>query len=480
MKHLQKLREKRNKLIKEMRALLDAAKKEERGLSEDEDTKYQEFDKQQKDLESQIAVEERQVALEAEMNAVPASEKRDTNPGNAGSPNPGAGLGNGSQDGNQPEKRYVQRSGERYLLEKRTRVEISSVNPHQTLGHFLSEIRKAADPNSVNSREAEHLRNSDKELRAALGVSTDETDTAGFLLQPTLSEDLLGKLFEQSDIIKRIKHPQVGENSNSFTWNSPDQSDRTENNLFGGIQVAWTAQAEAMARSRPKLIKNRIELEKLTALYYTTDEAKQDLVALQSGVEMWFPEAFQYMHDKAVYRGSGAGEPLGLLNSDALIIVVKRSGQTAKTFTYENSVDMFARMLPTSLPKSVWLFNMDVFPQLATMSLVIGTGGTAVYQPANGAADAPFATLHGRPIIFFEHCSTLGTLGDVMLVDLDKYAMAEKGGLQTASSIHVQFLTGEEVFRWVWRLNGQPILHKAITPAQGSNTLSAYIALAKR
>ena len=79
-----------------------------------------------------------------------------------------------------------------------------------------------------------------------------------------------------------------------------------------------------------------------------------------------------------------------------------------------------------------------------------------------------------------EYAATLGTEGDITLCDFSQYVLADKGGVQSASSMHVAFLTDEMVFRIVYRVDGEPIWHDALTPYQGSNTLSPFITLAAR
>ena len=77
----------------------------------------------------------------------------------------------------------------------------------------------------------------------------------------------------------------------------------------------------------------------------------------------------------------------------------------------------------------------------------------------------------------------LGGLGD-KAKDLggqhsDKVDQAiEKGGIESASSIHVQFLTDETTFRFVYRFDGGPMWSSTLTPFKGSNTQSPFVVLA--
>jgi HK97 family phage major capsid protein len=103
-----------------------------------------------------------------------------------------------------------------------------------------------------------------------------------------------------------------------------------------------------------------------------------------------------------------------------------------------------------------------------------------VYIGPGGLSGSPYATLYGRPVIPVEYCQTLGTKGDIVLVDLSQYMVIDKGGLQSAQSMHVRFLNDEQTFRWTIRNDGQPIWNAPLTPFKGSNTLSPFICVETR
>ena len=86
----------------------------------------------------------------------------------------------------------------------------------------------------------------------------------------------------------------------------------------------------------------------------------------------------------------------------------------------------------------------------------------------------------GKPVIHIEYAATLGTMGDIMLADLSQYLGIDKGGIQSASSIHVKFLYDESVFRFVYRFDGQPMWNSALTPYKGTDTLSPFVVLKVR
>ena len=104
-----------------------------------------------------------------------------------------------------------------------------------------------------------------------------------------------------------------------------------------------------------------------------------------------------------------------------------------------------------------------------------------VYLPARGISIEPYASLFGRPIIPIEQASTIGDVGDVILADMSQYMLFERaGGAKFDQSMHVRFLYDEMTFRVTWRVNGQPSWKSPLTPANGTNTLSPFVALQAR
>ena len=139
---------------------------------------------------------------------------------------------------------------------------------------------------------------------------------------------------------------------------------------------------------------------------------------------------------------------------------------------------MWKQFYAPSRNNAVWLINQVEEAELYGMTL---TDYVPVYMPAGGLSGKPFGTLMGKPVIPIEQTSDdVGTTGDIMLADLSQYLMIEKGGLQTASSLHVRFLYDEQVFRFIYRADGQPMWEAPLTPYKGSNTLSPFVTLATR
>ncbi len=339
-------------------------------------------------------------------------------------------------------------------------------------GEFLGAVQRAATTGEVDRRLAEARQ---------LGLNEGVPAEGGFLVQTDHVNELLKRTYELGVLASRVRKIPVSANANGLTINAVAENDRATGSRWGGVQAYWLHEAGTKLPTNPTFRQMELKLKKLIGLCYATDELLQDTTALESVISQAFSEEFAWMIDNAIFRGGGANQPLGITGHPATIAVGAEPGQAANTVLYENIVNMWSRAWGRGRGNSAWFINQDIEPQLFTMSLAVGVGGVPVYMPAGGASASPYGALMGRPVIPIEQASTLGTIGDITLADMSQYLMIDKGGMQTATSIHVAFTTDESAFRFVYRCDGQPTWDQPLVPANGpGNTLSPFVQLATR
>jgi HK97 family phage major capsid protein len=162
------------------------------------------------------------------------------------------------------------------------------------------------------------------------------------------------------------------------------------------------------------------------------------------------------------------------------VTVAKETGQATKTILIENITKMYSRMLPSSLGSAVWVVSIDALPELMTMALSVGTGGSPVWLTNGGVAGGPPLTIYGRPVVLTEKGSVLGTEGDISFVDFGYYLVGDRQMMTAADSADYKFANDLTAFRFTERLDGRPWLLNSITPANGGPNLSAIVTLATR
>jgi HK97 family phage major capsid protein len=361
-----------------------------------------------------------------------------------------------------PEKRMYQPDGFGETGEK---------NPFRSLGEQLQAVAQSSKP---GARIDEKL----YQVRSATGMSESVPSDGGFLVQPDFANDIFESAIETGELAKRCNRIPI--TGNRVSLNAFSEESRATGSRFGGIRGYWADEATEITASKPKLRQIELKLHKLVGLCYATDELLEDASALESVIRTGFREEFAFMLDDAIVNGNGAGQPLGILNAGCLVTQAAEDGQSANTVNFHNLTKMYSRMLAEGKKNGYWLINSDIIPQLYSLALEGVTGGIATaFLPKGGLSDPQYDTLFGRPIVEIEQCQTLGTTGDIVFANLNKYLLADKG-VQSAMSIHVRFIYDESVFRFVLRVDGQPFLRKAITPFKSSATLSDFIALATR
>ena len=366
----------------------------------------------------------------------------------------------------------------------------------QAFGHYLKAVQRGSVSRVTNDPVDERLLalNDGFEKRAAAaGASEAVPSDGGFLIAPDFMTEILQLVHETGLVYPRTRKVPVSDFTNSIKIPAIDEQSRKDGYRWGGVQMFWEQEAQQLVGSKPTF--NTVELitKKLTGLYYATNEVLADARALGGLVMTAFGEEMGFKLDAAVISGTGAGQPLGILNSPALVTIAKEVGQATQTVTLTNVQKMWGRMWPRSRRNAAWLINVDVQQQLFGLSQPVGTGGIPVYLPPGsgiwgsaggaplvGVDDVSNGMLFGRPVITIEQASTLGTVGDIMLVDLNQYLWMDKGDMQTASSAHVRFLTDEMTYRWIYRCDGQSWWKTPILPFSGTNTLSPWIVLASR
>lgn len=156
------------------------------------------------------------------------------------------------------------------------------------------------------------------------------------------------------------------------------------------------------------------------------------------------------MNEDITIDGTGSSEPLGALNNaNTSLIAVNRA--TASNFTAADAFSMYQQH--THGPNSVWMVSRRVLAKLFALQT---TNNTMVTWIAN-LRDKPQMLLLGLPVIVTDLLPTLGTKGDVALVNGDFYAMGLRQALTVESSIHVAFVNDVTTYRFVARGGGIPL-----------------------
>lgn len=314
--------------------------------------------------------------------------------------------------------------------------------------------------------------------KAILGGNESIPSEGGFLVHTAEDSGLDRKTWDSGVFANRATAAPIPAGANSANYYGISENSRANGSRYGGITGYRVAEGGTITASGPQTFyQYTLRPKKYAAVAYLTDEVLNDARALEAELNAGVPQELAFMVDDDMLNGLGVAGCQGVLNHASLITVTKEAGQAAATVVYQNLLKMWVRRYPRG--SYTWFINQQVEPQLDLLYQAVGTSGI----PANFVTlDAQGVTrIKGAPVVVTEFNSALGTVGDIMLIDWSQYKLATIGGVNAASSMHVQFLTDQMCYRFTRRVDGLPTWQSVLTPYKGTaNTMSPFIALETR
>lgn len=342
----------------------------------------------------------------------------------------------------------------------------------RNFGEFARAV-KSANPKFGGETDKRLLQNAAASTYGNEGTGQD----GGFLVPPDMRSEIMERVFGEDSLVSRTDRQRTSSNTISFP------ADMTTPWGTSGIQAYWTGEGATKTQSKPQFEQVTVKANTLAALIPVTEELLEDAPALDGYLRRKAPEIMDFKISDAILRGTGAGMPLGILSSPALVTVSKEAGQAADTIVAANIAKMYARMPARSRQSAVWVINPDAEAVLPLMTL----GQMPVYLPPGGLSASPYGLLMGRPVIPHQVMETLGDLGDIGFFDLNQYLTLTKtgggrdsNGMRADVSIHLWFDQDLVAYRFTIRLGGQPWWSAPISPRDGTNTISPFLILEAR
>lgn len=319
-------------------------------------------------------------------------------------------------------------------------------------------------------------------FNAAAGMGTSVGTDGGFYVPPGFFAGLMDDSLTAEAI--RPYATIVPMTSGSVSIPMFNTSNRSAG--IAGLEGKNTPEGATGTTQKAALREVGLTARKVSILVPTTTELLQDAPAVFSQMlHDAMLEAMGQTLDSWFISGNGAGVPLGILNAPCLVSVAKDSGQVAATLTPTNISGMVSRLAPGSWARSMWIVSPSALAQLFVLATVVknvaGTEnvGAVSHDFFKVLPDGKFSLL-GRPLIVSDRCQSLGTKGDIVLVDLKSYIVGIRQEAELLVDQSIGFKESEVWFRLNVRVDGQPSLAAPITPRVGSATLSPFVSLDTR
>lgn len=306
-----------------------------------------------------------------------------------------------------------------------------------------------------------------KATGASEGIPTD----GGLLVDPTLTSEMIKPIHQTGVFSSKARRLPVSANSNYGWINGVDETSRATGSRWGGIRGYRVAEAATKTGSKPTFRRINWELKEYACLVVATDQLLQDAAMFSEIVNQGCREELSFMLNDDIMNGIGSSGAQGFMQSGALISFARLD---ANKIQGTDISAMWNRMDLRGRATAEWFIGNDSQPQLDNLFAV---GSTAVLYPYASIGADGVQRLYGKPINVTEFNPSLGTLGDIVLADMNQYLTWEKSDVEAQTSIHVYFTTDETAFRFVYRSDGKSSVASALTPYKGTTTTSPFVAL---
>ncbi|MBA7515577.1 hypothetical protein ES705_07619 [subsurface metagenome] len=296
---------------------------------------------------------------------------------------------------------------------------------------------------------------------------------SGFLIPEIYRMELYNLALEESIVKKRAKvyNLKVG---NSMKIPAFADINRNTDGV-AGVTASYTPEITDATQDDPEFRMISMAINKLSVFTKTSSEILEDSgIPLSETVAYVLSSAISDEEDWQYINGTGAGSPLGVLNSPCTITVAEEDGQSLNEIAYQNVYKIFGQFMPQSYKKGIWLCSVSLIPTMLALSQPIGVSGEKIRIMKEGKP-GQFSLL-GMPLLFTDKVPAQNSAGAIGLYDFSKYGILQKDDYRLQKSEHAEFRAGIVQWKGEIRHDGQPLLNSTLT-LRDSTEVSCFVIL---
>lgn len=304
-----------------------------------------------------------------------------------------------------------------------------------------------------------------------------EGEKGGYFLPAALAKPLKEALIGQMSLLEFC---DTDEDIDAYSFEIP-VDDAQDWDTTRGLQAQAAPEGGTAEYSDISLDRRLMQLGKVQVKIKVTDELMKTVSTLARFLVKSASRKMQFKVSNFIARGTGVNQPLGFLNSPALVTVAAEGSQSADTLVAENVAKMIAANSSSESAFERLLFLMH--PQLVDQAELLTVKATSqVYGATTGnRAARPERSLFGVPYRTHQICNRPGDIGDIMLLDLKEYyAPVFRGGIEMRVSEDAGFDDDTTRMKFTMHLGGVPYLNAPIASRDGTFVQSPFVVLGAR
>jgi HK97 family phage major capsid protein len=296
--------------------------------------------------------------------------------------------------------------------------------------------------------------------------------TGGFAIPPAFRDELLLAVAQSGIIRPRATVIPSGYPPDA-QMSIPALDQTSGANMYAGVTLVHTGEGVTMTETTAKLREVTYEPKEISGYIVLTNKLLNNWQAAGQVIGNLLRSAMTAQEDYDFLRGSGIKLALGIINSPASIVYA-RAG--AGTIGFADVYGMLARAKMGG--NLIWIASQTVIPALAAM---VDAGSHAVWTGSQGvgnAAQAMPSTLFGYPLYFSDRMPSLGSKGDLMLIDPSYYVIKDGSGPFLSWSEHVWWTSNKTGVKIVWNVDGKAWLTEPLQlEGDSTKTISPFVIL---
>ena len=330
--------------------------------------------------------------------------------------------------------------------------------------HFAKKIGRSDDRLTYFEDERPSGNYAEKDMSGEAGSS------GGFLIAPEFRNQLMSAQGE-SALVRPYATviPMARRQINIPALDQTQTLDAGVPRWFGGFQFYWIGEGDQKPSSDAKFRSITLAAKKLVGFTRATDELIADAgisFAAFINSPVGLAGGISWMEDYAFHWGTGVAQPLGIMNSPALLSVRR---EVSGAIEYADLVRMLSAALPSGNLR--WELSQTALTDLMLME---DTEGNLIWASATQGAPG---TLLGLPYKVTEKLAPHGTTGDIGLFDWGYYLIGDRQATTIESTVYEAWAYDKTSWRAVHRVDGQPWLNAPFTYQDGTTQVSPFVVL---
>lgn len=288
----------------------------------------------------------------------------------------------------------------------------------------------------------------DEKVSELLDEKAIQGDNNSALVPTVHMEELLRGMAEDQVFVDRATHVAMERRQVDFP--RLDQADMSNDRpIFSIAAVNIIGEGGQKDDREPSFDQFTLDTRKYAAYTEASDELlAESIIDTQPFITENLTSAIGYEFDRDCMRGNGTGaspsEPQGFIGSAA---EWEQNRANAGSVGLDDILGMEERFFGD---EGIWMHHPSVIPDLYKLQ----SNNIIVWNP-DLQTDAP-GTLLGRPLARTHKLPTVGTKGDLCLVDPEFYIVGDMQQVTIATSRDFKFRNDLTAFRAVFRAAGEP------------------------